>query len=339
MMKRRPVIIIFILTVIVALSGCGFPAQSDQAEASEVPVVQIPLSGSITKKKAELSGLAWFGDTLLLLPQYPEKFGPDEGALFVIPKQSILDYLDGKSRQPIVPSKVVLKAPGLKKSIPDYEGFEAIALWNQTIYMTIESGKDHAMMGYLVSGTLSPELTELVLDTTHVVEIEPAIQMDNRTDEAIFIKHDTIYTIFEVNAAELNSQPVAHVFGLDLTPQGTVHFQGLPYRLTDATAGTDGKIWVINSLSPGDTELFTSSDPLTEKYYNGTPAVEVHQVERLVQLDLSDSGIILADTPPIQIVLGGEARNWEGIVQLDDRGFLLVTDEHPDTIFGFVPMP
>jgi hypothetical protein len=32
-------------------------------------------------------------------------------------------------------------------------------------------------------------------------------------------------------------------------------------------------------------------------------------------------------------------RNWEGIVRLDERGFLLMTDEDPDTILAFVPRP
>jgi hypothetical protein len=28
--------------------------------------------------------------------------------------------------------------------------------------------------------------------------------------------------------------------------------------------------------------------------------------------------------------------DWEGIVGLDERGFLLMTDKHPDTILAFV---
>jgi len=34
---------------------------------------------------------------------------------------------------------------------------------------------------------------------------------------------------------------------------------------------------------------------------------------------------------------GNDARNWEGIVRLDNRGFLLATDKFPTTILGFVP--
>ena len=35
----------------------------------------------------------------------------------------------------------------------------------------------------------------------------------------------------------------------------------------------------------------------------------------------------------------GVARNWEGIARLEGRGFLLVTDQFPDTILAFVPYP
>jgi hypothetical protein len=50
--------------------------------------------------------------------------------------------------------------------------------------------------------------------------------------------------------------------------------------------------------------------------------------------------IVLVDSPPMQMELLGstqnDARNWEGLVRLDNRGFLLVTDEHPKTILGFI---
>ena len=41
---------------------------------------------------------------------------------------------------------------------------------------------------------------------------------------------------------------------------------------------------------------------------------------------------------PIQIELDEKAsRNWEGIVRLDDRGFLVATDKYPEMILGFIP--
>ena len=62
-------------------------------------------------------------------------------------------------------------------------------------------------------------------------------------------------------------------------------------------------------------------------------------VARLLEFELTETGIELADRPPIQLELHPlELRNWEGIVRLEDRGFLLVTDKFPETILGFVPI-
>jgi hypothetical protein len=61
-------------------------------------------------------------------------------------------------------------------------------------------------------------------------------------------------------------------------------------------------------------------------------------VERLVEFQYSESGITLAATPPLQLELGDDPRNWEGIVRLDDRGFLLTTDWCLETILAFGPL-
>jgi hypothetical protein len=61
-------------------------------------------------------------------------------------------------------------------------------------------------------------------------------------------------------------------------------------------------------------------------------------VERLVEFECNGSGIRLTKRPPIplKLRLDEPPRNWEGIVRLEGRGFLLITDEHPRTILGFV---
>jgi hypothetical protein len=63
-------------------------------------------------------------------------------------------------------------------------------------------------------------------------------------------------------------------------------------------------------------------------------------VERFVELQLSNTGVRFTDTPPLELELGrGPGRNWEGIVRLADRGFLVVTDKHPASMLAFVPLP
>jgi hypothetical protein len=277
---------------------------------------------------------------LILLPQYPDRFGKEDGALFAISKQQILDFLDKRSIQPITPSFVPFSAPGLKDSIPDFEGYEAIGFTANRVYLTVEAGKNQQMMGYLVGGDISTNRNEIHIDITNVIKIPPQVLLDNRADEALIVTNDKIMTFFEVNGAQLNTRPVAHVFGLDLSPHGTISFPNLEYRVTDAALDPDGQIWVINKFSPKDTELLPPYDPLSIKYGGGDGAyIQYPQVERLVPLNNSPSGITLADLPPIPLQLIQEARNWEGLVALDRRGFLLVTDKSPETLLVFVPRP
>jgi hypothetical protein len=58
-----------------------------------------------------------------------------------------------------------------------------------------------------------------------------------------------------------------------------------------------------------------------------------------VEFRYTNAQISSTSRAPIQLELreDGRARNWEGLVRLDQRGFLLMTDKYPETILGFVP--
>ena len=65
----------------------------------EVKVQEIKLSGLITDKKQEISGMDWYQDRLFLLP---ENMG---GFLFSISKGEILNATIGDKELPITPKK------------------------------------------------------------------------------------------------------------------------------------------------------------------------------------------------------------------------------------------
>jgi len=333
-MKSKKKLLVLATLVIFMITGCQNLTDQNELVPFKKSFLTIPLDGPISKKKAEISGMAWMGDTLVLLPQYPEKIGEPNAILFTISKQSILDYLDGKFNEPISPGKINLTMPNLKEMIPDYEGFEAIEFRDQDVYLTIESGKDNHMMGYIISGKISSDSSEIRLDSSTMVKIPPPIQLDNRTDEALIIIQDRIFTFFEVNGASINSKPAAHVFDLNLNAEGTVSFPNLEYRVTDATSGAEGELWILNQASQKDAIILPQFDPLMPPQTRS-----FSHVERLVKLKFDKDGFTLAEFPPILINLGDSARNWEGLSLLDARGFLMVTDKSPDTILGFVSMP
>lgn len=312
----------------------------------EVPVTEIPLSGPLVQRSAEVSGLAWYGDYLILLPQYPD-FSVQEGngAVYALPRVDLLAWLDGATAGPLQPVPVPFVAPGLADQVDGYEGYEAIAFLGGQAFLTIEADTAGGMRAYLVTGQIAPDLSALTLDTASLTEIPPQSAIENKSDEALFVAGDRLVTIYEVNGASVNPSPLAHLFDTSLAPAGTIPFPQIEYRITDATAlDSEGRFWAINYFFPGDTELRPERDPLAERYGWGPTHTPEGAVERLVEFQYAGSGIDLVDRPPIQLelpgdVLGGLGRNWEGLVRLDGRGFLLMTDMFPDTILAFVSLP
>ncbi|HSR31602.1 MAG TPA: hypothetical protein VLY63_13635 [Anaerolineae bacterium] len=312
---------------------------------AEYPVTEIPLTGPVAASRAEVSGMAWYGDYVILLPQYPDFDGEGDGAVYALSKAELLAYLTGARPGPLEPIPVPFVAPGLAEQIDGYEGYEAIAFLGDRVFLTIEAETAVGMRAYLVSGAIAPDLSSLMLDTATLAEIPAQSPLKNQSDEALLVTGDRLVTIYEANGAEVNPEPVAHVFDMALAPAGTIPFPNIEYRITDATTlDREERFWAINYFFPGDTELLAENDPLAERYGQGPTHAQNVTVERLVEFQLSETGISLVDTPPIQLelsemLLGALGRNWEGLVRLDDLGFLLVTDLFPETILAFVPAP
>lgn len=307
----------------------------------EHPVIQLPLDGPINTSQAEISGMDWYLDTLVLLPQYPERFGSDgEGAVFLLDKTDIQAYLEGESSATLQPRPIPFISSGLADRIPGYEGYEAIAFSGDRVYLTIESSPDD-MVGYLVTGFVGGDLEWLSLDTSSLLPIQPQTDIPNLSDESIVIFGNRLVTVYEANGTAVNPAPVAHLFDTAPQPRDQLSFPNIEYRLTDATGVNDyGRFWMPNTFFIGDFQLMTADDPIAEQYGQGATHSQNIIVERLLEFQFSEQGIVLSDTPPIQLQLAedGQTRNWEAIALLDEEGFLLATDEHPETIFAFVPL-
>ncbi len=317
--------------------------QSLPNQVQEVPVQVIPLDGPAALAQAEYSGMAWYQDQLVLLPQYPQRMSNHaDGLLYAITRQEILDFIQGKNSQPIRPREITLKSQELENEISQFEGFEAIAFDGQQVYLTIEAREGLNMMGYLVKGEVQGNLNEIHLDMNSLTRNPPQQEQSNRSDEAILIADDLLLTFFESNGAQANPDSHASLFDLSLTPRGILEFPAIEYRLTDATEmDASGRFWMMNYFFPGDTDLLPLSDPIRETYGAGITHAQSETIERLLEFQYSSEGITLSGTPPIQFQLVSveESRNWEGLVRLDDLGFLIVTDKFPETILGFVAYP
>lgn len=317
------------------------PSPESIRPSPEQTLDTIALAGPSAQPDAEISGMAWYSDTLLLLPQYPSRFGSSgNGAIFAISKAEILDYLDGINKSPIKPKEVPFITPGLDQKIKGFEGFESIAIKGQQVFLTIEANPGK-MMGYLISGTISPGLSEIRLNVQNLVEIPPQADIPNLADEAVMIAGNRLFSFFEANGVQVNPHPVTHLYAFNLAAEGTLPLPNLEYRITDVTPpDSSGYFWVMNTYNILDREIKPSPDPLAEKYEQASTNNPFGIVERLVEFQFTENGIVLADRAPIQLKLNNIfiPRNWEALARLDDRGFLLATDSYPSTILAFVPV-
>lgn len=303
------------------------------------PIEKIPLAGPIADSRAQISGLAWYGDTLIMLPQYPD-FNTDtgDGFVYALPKGEIADFLDGRSSDPLEPRQIPFVAPGLSTNIAGYEGYEAIAFVGDTFYVTIEAERADGMLGYLAKGRISPDLEALTLDTTSPVAIAPQTDNDNMSEESLFATDQAVGTIYELNGTGVNDFPVAHLFDFDLTPVGTPGFPNIDFRITDSTdLDQEDRFWAINYFYPVGDNWLQAFELENENVDEGRPHQQWVGMGRLIEFQFSQSGITLTDSSPIQLeMLLSDVHNWEGLARYDEKGFLMVSDKEPDTVLGFV---
>ncbi len=305
----------------------------------------LPLTGPLADPRAEVSSMTWQGDTLVILPQFPDRFAED-GLLgfFAVGKQEILDVLDGGGREPIQPHLVFCRAPGLMGVVRGFDGLEAMGCIGNRYYMTVEAKDDTVMAGYLVSGHYDVIDDLVVMDLTSLNSIPMGLNISNIAEEAIIIDGERVITLSEANGLNVNPEPRAKVFNADAEFTGSLPMPQIEYRVTDATALDEaGRFWVINYFFPPErAKLDPAPDPELARFGDPASFDPDQCVERLLELQLTaDDRIIRTDRPPLNLELlpDGECRNWEAVVRLDDRGFLLMTDKYPGTLLAFLPFP
>ncbi len=315
---------------------------------ADMPTVQLrllPLAGPLADPIAEVSGITWRGDTLVIMPQFPDLFA-DEGlmGLFAISKQEILDALDNEGQEPLRPHLVLCSGPGLLGIVRGFDGLEAMCCIDQHFYMTVEAKDDTAMAGYLVSGQFGMVDGVVIMDMTRMSSIPMGLNIPNIAEETIILDGEQVITISEANGLNVNPVPRAKVFNTNAEFTGLMPMPQIEYRVTDATAlDAEDCFWVINYFYPPErAKLDPAPDPELARFGDPASFDPENCIERLVELRLtSDNRIVRTQKPPLNLELlpDNECRNWEAVVRLDDRGFLLMTDKYPGTLLAFVPFP
>ncbi|MCJ7801523.1 MAG: hypothetical protein MUP82_04095 [Candidatus Marinimicrobia bacterium] len=290
--------------------------------------IYITLNGDITSPDQEISGLAWHNDDLILLPQYPKY------VIYSIPKTQIIEFLDS-SRTTILPNEIRWNSSSLDKHIKGFEGYESIIFNDDTVYVTIEAERRKNNSGFIARGIIDNNKSEIKINGKSLKKIKTPVTLRNMTYETIIINNNSVIAIYEVNSAEVNGSPVYHQFDKNLKSDTIKPFPFTEYRITDATEiDCEGRFWVTNYFWPGDYDLLK-----LDLNYLIIKKEDIKPIERLLEFQFVDENIVRTETSPINIKLSefGDSRNWEGIVRLDNRGFLIVTDKFPGTILAFIP--
>ncbi|WP_113952940.1 hypothetical protein [Arenicella xantha] len=313
--------------------------------APESAVTLIPLAAPLDRPDAEISGLAWCGDTLIVMPQYPDRLsGDEESHFFGIDKADIYAYLNGESSTPLRATPITLIEGDLRKRVPIFDGYEALACDDNQLWLSIEAVNLLSVyQGYVVKANISlnDPTPHITIDSKQLWNIDSASRMHNMGEEAMLLAHGKVITFHEINDPRLVKSARASVIDPSTAQQSHIDFPHLPFRVTDSTAlDQNNRFWLMNYKYSGDKFSRSARDPLVEQYGEGATHAEFYNVERLVEFELTAHGITRLQQPPIQLqMLGKEGRNWEGLVRLDDIGFLVATDKHPATLFGFIALP
>ena len=293
------------------------------------PIQEIKLEGLITNPKQEISGMDWYNDNLFLLP---ENLG---GYLFMIKKDQIKKQLSLKKGS-IQPIKTIFNTPDYSKSIPGFDGFEAIAFYENSVYFTIEANENGVMVGYVAWGNINPNSYEINIFEKDIQKINTPIQIDNLSYESIISHKNNLLLLFEANGINLRKKPYQLSISLNDFSLKKIKGPNIEYRITDATKVEKNKFWTINYYWPGDKKNLR---PGVDKLGKNKKVNPEQTVERLVEFKIKRNGISLTRKKPINLILeDGNSRNWEAIVRFGESGFLIATDKYPRMILAYVKL-
>lgn len=326
----------------------------------EYPVKRLPLEGPLANKDAGLSGMAWHGDDLVLLPDRPQVWNEARPEVFTISREALQKRIDGDST-PLRPRHVPIEPVNFRDAFPGFDGCEAIAFHGDQAYVLIEAKpndpepktqaerdakalerKRHEdpirdlTVGYLVPGALKDG--KLQLDVDRKVFLGQHTKLRNLSFEGLCVMQDKLVVLGELNGGPLNPHSSALLFDFDLKPLGEAPMEALQYRLTDSTpADADGRFWVAN-YRMDKREYPVGRDEEVRRYGKGETASHLRRVERLVELQEKDGKLELVRRPPVQLQLDPtqSSRNWEALARFGDKGFLIATDTFPESILGYV---
>lgn len=307
---------------------------------NEITILKIPLLGEISARSAEISGMCWYDDNLILLPQYPSDFDSNNGKIFFLKKSVLLNSISNSDSTALEPDYYSINSHDFDDLFRKGSGFESITIKENTAFFTIENMSDGKTETILIRGEIDSINKRIELKKESIIKDPTDLFIHNISNESILYYNEQIIPIFEVFGKNMNNNPKVSVFNKDLEFIKKIDFPNIEYRITDVTSvDENGKFWAINYFYPGDNnKLNPAQDEIILHHGLGKSHYIYDPIERLIQFQIRENEIVLTEEPPVYLKLAtNNGRNWEAIAKLNDIGFIIATDTFPETILAFVP--
>ncbi len=331
--------LLILCSIALFLTSCSLFRGGDEEDYSHL-YFDIKLSELASDRNAEYSSLCWYGEDLILLPQYPSYFRSklDQDIIFMISKEKLSRAIKNKGKRVVEPETIQLINNETYKLVPGYEGFEGICYDGEFFYLTVEYNSK-SNKGVLVKAKMSEDGKQLeILNNQHLILDLPA-QVFNASYESIFVYEDHIYLIYEANGIMVNQRPLVKKISKDFETVTDLKFDHIEYRITDVTSFDEtGRGWAINYFWPGDAEHYKPVESTINSKFADANNLE-SGIERIIPLIITDNQVKYDRTrSPIYIkkTPRSESYNWEGIVKYGSNSFLLATDKFPHTVLRFL---
>jgi hypothetical protein len=305
----------------------------------------IPLPKAISGVGEEYSGMCTYGNRVYLLPQYGDhksliKKDNLKGVFLIysLLTDSIGRVVDGKDTAlSVYKTLKVLNLDKLPDNVADeYEGFEAISIVNNTVFLSIETD-DKSPNCYLLKALLDTVKNQIIIDPLHIINLKRPELINNAGFEAVtwLPKEKKLLAYYEYNGMPAGGQ--GYLVDTSFTKQPeAIKSPQLYFRITDITADAQGAIYGINYFWNGDYKYYLDNDKLNhqeENIKNSIPNLRDSLVKDAAYLRSSQTTFArivklknVQDSKWQQVAtFPGNKNNWEGLT-LFRKGALVVTD-------------
>lgn len=299
----------------------------------------IPLPKDISGVNEEFSGMTIYGNHLYLEPQYgdhKETKLDGDFALYRILTDSIGRVIDGQDTALTAYKTISVKKLNL---LPDsvkanYEGFEAISIVNNTVFLSIETDDKYAYC-FILKGKLDTVKGEVTIDPVHFISLQRYPSISNAGFESVTYlpKENKLLAYYEFNAMPKGGCGYLIDTSFNKAPE-QLKTPFLYFRITDIAAASNGHIYGINYFWNGDYNAYLNNDWV--KNPEAAISKAIHELGGKLKADPG----YLRNNPYAAIVtldsrkskqwkyvrsFDGVKNNWEGIA-LYKKGALIVTD-------------